>query len=654
MERSERSAALRLALADAIGIVADAVIMLDENLCILCFNKGAERIFGYSSPEILNQSLDVLLPSRFVIAHHNHLPAFAATLQAVRLMGDPLQVRGRRKDGSEFPAEVSLSKLVKDEHTTFTVIVRDVTDRLGADEALRRWLHIFDHVEWGVVIDSADGRALERVNPAFARMHGYAAEELVGSPITQVYAPESQSELPGQIRLAHEKGHHTFESKHIRKDGTVFPVSVDVTAVKDEAGRVLHRVVSVQDITERKRVEETFRESEERYRSMVAAMQEGIVFQDADVASTLELRPLMRLILEQLSSVVNYTSAAIFTLEDEELVILEYQVPTLGRPALPLRLPLEEAGLGQQVIRNREPIIVDDVQGDIPLARAVQRSGRADVKTIFSYAHSWMAIPLIAKDKVIGMLGLAYEEPGYYTTQHARLVLTVANQAAVALEKARLYEQARQLSALEERQRLARELHDSVSQALYSIALGARTARTWLERDPAKAAEPLDYVRSLAEAGLAEMRALIFELRPESLQNEGLAAALTKQTDALRARHGIDVQVSLCDEPSMSMEVREALYRIAQESLHNTIKHARASRVDVALSCSEAAIILQVADNGLGFDTAEPFPGHLGLRSMRERAERVGGTFEVNSSLGSGTRIRVQILSPPASLFGLS
>jgi signal transduction histidine kinase len=254
-----------------------------------------------------------------------------------------------------------------------------------------------------------------------------------------------------------------------------------------------------------------------------------------------------------------------------------------------------------------------------------------------------MGIPLMVKDKVIGMLGLAHSEPGYYTSQHARLALTIANQAAVAIENARLYEQARHLSALEERQRLARELHDSVSQALYSIALGARTARTLLDRDPSKAAEPLDYVRSLAEAGLAEMRALIFELRPDSLEVEGLTAALTKQADALRARHGIEVHISLCDEPSMSLDEREALYRIAQEALHNIVKHARASQVDLSLACGDATVILEVKDNGLGFDTSGPFPGHLGLYSMRERAERVGGTFEVESAPGSGTRMRVTI-----------
>jgi signal transduction histidine kinase len=210
---------------------------------------------------------------------------------------------------------------------------------------------------------------------------------------------------------------------------------------------------------------------------------------------------------------------------------------------------------------------------------------------------------------------------------------SLANQLAVAIENARLYEQAGQLAALEERQKLARELHDSVSQALYGIALGARTARTLLDRgsDSAHALhDPLDYVLSLAEAGLAEMRALIFELRPESLKTEGLAAALTKQTDALRVRHRLDVQTTLCPEPDLSLDAKEALYRIAQEAMHNIGKHARASRVEVRLAEDGA---------GVGFDPTGEFPGHLGLRSMRERAERLGGTFGVDSAPGQGTRL---------------
>jgi signal transduction histidine kinase len=210
----------------------------------------------------------------------------------------------------------------------------------------------------------------------------------------------------------------------------------------------------------------------------------------------------------------------------------------------------------------------------------------------------------------------------------------------IAVENARLLVEVRGKAALEERQRLARELHDSVSQALYGIALGAKTARKLLDQNPDRASDPLEYVDSLAEAGLAEMRALIFELRPESLQSEGLAAALDKQAAALRARHGMNVETDLCNEPDVPLEGKEALYRIAQEALHNTIRHARASRIRIRMQCSPNHVILEICDDGIGFDPKGNFPGHLGLHSMRERIERLGGTLEVESAPRKGTEIR--------------
>lgn len=195
---------------------------------------------------------------------------------------------------------------------------------------------------------------------------------------------------------------------------------------------------------------------------------------------------------------------------------------------------------------------------------------------------------------------------------------------------------------LEERQRLARELHDSVSQALYGISLGTHTALTLFDTDQQKVREALNYVLSQAQAGLTEMRALIFELRPESLEMEGLVSALTKQTAALHARYGLDVEVSLCDEPDVSLSIKEVLYRIAQEALQNAVKHAQANRLEVCLACEPEFLRLEVRDNGVGFDPTAAYPGHLGLRSMRERAERAGGKLDIESTPGRGTQIRAR------------
>ena len=141
------------------------------------------------------------------------------------------------------------------------------------------------------------------------------------------------------------------------------------------------------------------------------------------------------------------------------------------------------------------------------------------------------------------------------------------------------------------------------------------------------------------------MRALIFELRPESLEREGLVAALSKQGAALQARHDMTVQADLCEEPHLSLTVKQELYRIAQEALHNTVKHAHASKVDLVLHRTSNAVILEVRDDGVGFDPLGSFPGHLGLRSMQERVSNLGGRLQIESAPGQGTHILTQVPS---------
>jgi len=139
------------------------------------------------------------------------------------------------------------------------------------------------------------------------------------------------------------------------------------------------------------------------------------------------------------------------------------------------------------------------------------------------------------------------------------------------------------------------------------------------------------------------MRALIFELRPESLEQEGLVSALTKQAAALQARNAIAVATAFCDEPDLPLPVKEDLYRIAQEAMHNTVKHAHANHVDLRLDQTPDEVLLEIRDNGVGLDTSGSFPGHLGLHSMRERVANLGGTFQIESEPGAGTRICVRV-----------
>ncbi len=258
-----------------------------------------------------------------------------------------------------------------------------------------------------------------------------------------------------------------------------------------------------------------------------------------------------------------------------------------------------------------------------------------------------VVIPLLAGGQSSGDLIATYPNNQNPDRSELEFLRAIADQSSLGLENARLIAAARDGAALEERHRLARELHDSVSQALYGIALGARTAKAQLVRDPQKVAEPLDYVLQLAEAGLTEMRALIFELRPEALETEGLAVALRKQADAMRVRYKLKLETVIGDEPKVSLEVKQALLRIAQEALHNTVKHAKATQVRLRLETSVSALMLEIMDDGLGFDSNARFDGHLGQRSMRERAESIGARFDLQTAPGAGTRIRVQLPLEP-------
>ncbi len=268
---------------------------------------------------------------------------------------------------------------------------------------------------------------------------------------------------------------------------------------------------------------------------------------------------------------------------------------------------------------------------------------------------SFLGVPITVRGRVYGNLYLT-EKRGQseFTDGDERAVVTLAAQAGVAIENARLFAEAQQRLALEARHRLARELHDSVSQALFSMTLETRSAQLLLERSGLPAdgplAERLANLRQLTQGALAEMRALIFELRPEALREEGLAGALRKQAEGVSARTGIDVEVRLPQRPMpLPAAVEEQVYRLVQEALANVAKHSGARHAVVQLRRRRSAqeLVLEVTDDGVGFDTSDRQPGHLGLRTMSQRVEQLAGSLLVDARPGRGTRISATMpLSP--------
>ena len=252
-------------------------------------------------------------------------------------------------------------------------------------------------------------------------------------------------------------------------------------------------------------------------------------------------------------------------------------------------------------------------------------------------------LPVVAGGTESGTLRALYA-PGTAPGQdELAFLLSIADHAGTALHAAELIRRATEKAGEEERARLARELHDSVAQALYGITLGAKTARATLGRDEPRTRASLDYTIRLAEGGVSEMKALLFSLRPDALEEGGLVAALGQNAHALEARHGLTVHADLPSEPSLSPSGQAAAYRVAQEALHNVVKHARAQTVWLAVREEGGLVILNIRDDGGGFDPATLPGGTLGQRSMRERAQGVGGTLSVRSTPGAGTAVTLTL-----------
>jgi signal transduction histidine kinase len=249
-------------------------------------------------------------------------------------------------------------------------------------------------------------------------------------------------------------------------------------------------------------------------------------------------------------------------------------------------------------------------------------------------------VPVKNGEEVLGIIFVANKHAGEFTARDEELLTLFAAHAAIALTNARLYERNREVSVLEERARLARELHDAVSQRLFSIRLHARAAEMLIDKDPARAASELGAIAELGAQAHGELRAVIDGLAPPEL--DGLAESLRRYALLAGRAHGIEVRLTAVDVPELDPRVQAAAFRVAQEALHNALRHSAAGEVSLTLSRARGRVVLEVADDGAGFDPELAPPG-LGLASMRERAAAVGGTLRVSSAPGKGTRVRLAV-----------
>ncbi|WP_344487643.1 GAF domain-containing sensor histidine kinase [Nonomuraea monospora] len=295
-------------------------------------------------------------------------------------------------------------------------------------------------------------------------------------------------------------------------------------------------------------------------------------------------------------------------------------------------LPRQHGMLGA-MLRDGTPVRLPDLRKDErfewwPKAHPVMKD--------------FLGVPIRDREQVLGIIFLANKRTGGGFDQADEELLTLfAAHAAIALINARLYENGRELAMLEERNRMARELHDAVTQKLFSLRLSAQAAGAMLDKAPDKAAAELERVQRLAGEALSELRAVIVELRPAELDRHGLSETLRKHVRLLDRLHPVAVTFECGELPPLDAAVEVAVLRVAQEALHNALRHSGAEAVTVRLAYAKGRLELVVRDDGSGFEQTDS--RGLGLASMRDRAEAVGGRMSVESAPGAGTTVRVEV-----------
>jgi signal transduction histidine kinase len=363
-----------------------------------------------------------------------------------------------------------------------------------------------------------------------------------------------------------------------------------------------------------------------------------------DITSILDLDDLLARVVDMIQDAFGYYHVQVFLLDREarQLVLRAGGGPLSAKYG---RLDLDRTSINTRVAQTGEPVTVDDVttnpdylrDGNLPATR------------------SELVVPLRLAGQVIGTLDVHHGRVNAFTPEDILVIQSLGDQIAIAIENARLYDQSRELAILEERTRLARELHDSVTQSLYSVVLLSEGWRRQLITAGDGAPQPeaqLRRIKEIAQQALKEMRLLIHELRPAALDQDGLVDALRKRFDAVENRVGIEGRVVMADFIDLTPSVAEGLYRIAQEALNNALKHAFATRETVRLFAHDDLVALEIEDDGCGFDVAAAEgKGGMGIASMRERTRQLGGELCISSAPGGGTKVSVRVplrVSAPA------
>jgi PAS domain S-box-containing protein len=478
-------------------------------------------------------------------------------------------------------------------------------------------------------------------NSKLAEMFGYEIAELVEQPLEML--------LPERYRDDHRVYRAYYgENPHVRpmgsgldlagrhKDGSEFPIEVGLSFVRNEDSLVV--LAALTDITRRKqteelleaRVQERTRELERR-REVADSLREILTL----LNSNQSLQEILDTIVVQASRLLGADASAILQLSEGDNQFRIQASTGLGSDELAF---VTASSPGQSAAHATEAGAA---------ATVTMRQGWETESRASGIYCAQLAVPLKVKEESFGSLVLYYLHPRRFAAEEIELAVMYGDQAALAIENARLRLQVERTAVTAERNRIARDLHDSVTQTLFSASLIAEVLPRLVERNPGESVRRLEELRQLTRGALAEMRTLLLELRPATLTEVGMEELLRQLSEATRGRARVPVTLEIdgvdaLPPDALPPDVKTAFYYVAQEALNNVVKHAHAQQIDIFFGAQADGATLIVRDDGQGFDSSLVTPEHLGLQIMRERTESIDAVLEIQSRPGAGTQVRIQ------------
>lgn len=445
----------------------------------------------------------------------------------------------------------------------------------------------------------------------------FQPSDLLGKRDDEIPGLENTQDLMELKRSVLETGIGVRQEIELEVFGTRKAYDVTIDPIIEDNGVTSLRTTSV-DITERKHAEES-----------ILQLYDLVL----ELSRALTLQEVGKNIIKYGINTLGATAGTVVMLNDDHETLRT--IHSIGEVAADWRvISMELAAISlAEAIQTNASVVYSTLEerfSDLPSAQTIPLDDQYKV---------WAFLPFALEGKVIGGLGLSFPFSKTFDDTERGFMLTLAHQCAQAIDRVHVSEQLQQSAVLAERHRLARDLHDAVSQALFAASTIADSVPQMWEKKPERARELLQQLTSLNRGALAEMRTLLFELRPEALVKTNLKALLLQLLDAVKARKAVETNLTVTGDPiSLPEDIHMTLYRIAQESLNNVVKHSQAAKAQVVLDYNAGRVILQIIDDGQGFDTNQITEG-LGRGSMRERAEAARMEFQIHSVIGDGTRV---------------